>query len=107
MERLRDRTEMLQRPSCRGVTDRERAFAPLADEDVFQMRAQHLVVAVVAVDSGRGREDLAPLELLQELLAVGAIQEAVADRAVEAAQHACVEEQRARERRKLSVHGHW
>ena len=60
----------------------------LFQEHLFQVRAQHFVIAVATAVVGRGGEDLPALQLLEHLLAAVAIKESVADQPGQPGQHA-------------------
>ena len=60
----------------------------LFQEHLFQVGAQHFVIAVATAVIGRRGEDLPALELLEHLLAAVAIKERIADRPGEPGQHA-------------------
>ena len=75
-----------------AVGGRRLGLAQLLVEDVLQVRAQDLVIAVPAALVERVGEDLAPLQLLQYEVAAAPFQEGVAEWTAEPAQDAGVDQ---------------
>ena len=97
VQRLGNRRELLEHAPRGTVADAQRMLSAFADQHVLQVRPQDLVVAVVAAIADCAGEHLATLQLLEQPLAVVAVQEPVADGAVETAQNTGVEQKRAEE----------
>ncbi len=79
----------LPRPAVAG---RRLRFPHLGLEDRLQVRPQHLVIAEAAVVEG-DQQELAGLDLLQQLLAAGAPEEGVTEGSVQAGEDARVEQE--------------
>src|SRR5439155_3185087 len=60
----------------------------LFQEHLFQVGAQHFVIAVATAVIGRRGEDLPTFQLRENLLAAGSVEEGIADRPGEPGQHA-------------------
>ena len=79
LHRLRERRAAFQQRPCPTVGGTCLDLTELFHQYLFEVRAEHLVVAVsAAIIGGRGK-DLPAFELLQQLLAPAAVQEGIAD----------------------------
>ena len=101
LDRVREGAASFQQARRFAVSRPGLNLTELVHEDLLEVRAQHLVIAIAAAVIGGIGEDLAALELRQHLLAAGTVKEDVTDGPAQARQHAGTNQEPAQLRREL------